>query len=341
MDPKVAIIIPVYNAKKFMKDCLKNCINQTFEDLEIIVVDDKSTDNTVEIVQSVMKEDDRIRLIQLEENRRQGYARNVAVEQAKADYVMFLDVDDAYRDNCVEEMYNKITADDADMTICKFDTVDDETGLINQNQADLQLYTNFAYVDKKYHDGFNYKDLPNSEIFNKANVIWDKIYKKSFLLDNNIKFPAGMFCEDDVFSFTTIFKAKKITVLDKSLIFYRINRVDSSSNLQDRTGFDCFRMYELVRNLLWELNIYYKYQYDFMMFQLYSFLFFYKYVNPKYKKEFFYKMKKELMAYIGVLDCKSYKDRDAYFYDMLEIILKNNYYLFEIKKHFVNKKYGK
>ena len=78
MNPKVSIIIPVYNARLFIKECLVNCMNQTFEDIEIIVVDDKSTDNTVDLVKAVMREDSRIKLIELDKNYRQGYATRIS-----------------------------------------------------------------------------------------------------------------------------------------------------------------------------------------------------------------------------------------------------------------------
>lgn len=326
MNPKVSIIIPVYNARLFIKECLVNCMNQTFEDIEIIVVDDKSTDNTVDLVKAVMREDSRIKLIELDKNYRQGYARNIAIEQSTVDYIMFLDVDDAYTNDCVEQMYNKISADDADMTVCKFATIDDNTGVLSQKHE----FQNYADLPQKFHNGFCYKDVVPYDLFDKCNVVWDKIYKKSFLIDNDIKFPGGMFCEDDVFSFRAIFRAKKVTVLEKSLVFYRVNRATSSSNLKDRTTFDCFKMYEMIKNDLLEQCIFFKLENAFMHYHIFSFMFFYKAVNPKYRKEFFERMKKELSIYEGFLSDKYNKTSDPETYKVLQSILTNNYYTFQI-----------
>lgn len=326
MKPCVSIIIPVYNAKKFIKECLVNCINQTLENIEIIVVDDKSTDNTVEIIKAVMREDKRIKLIELEENHRQGYARNIAIEQAEADYILFLDVDDAFTNDCAEQMYNKIKADNADMTVCKFATIDDNTGKLSYKHE----FQNYADLPVKLHNGFCYKDCVPLDLFDKCNVVWDKIYRKSFLIDNDIKFPGGMFCEDDVFSFKAIFRAQKVTVLDKCLVFYRVNRKDSSSNLKDRTTFDCFEMYKMIKEDLMHQCIFFKLENAFMHYHIFSFLFFYKAVNKRWQKEFFEKMKAELSIYEGFLDNKYNQTSDTETYKVLSSILKNNYYSFEI-----------
>ncbi len=323
---EVSIIIPVYNAKKFIKECLVNCMNQTFEDIEIIVVDDKSTDNTVEIIKSVMKEDSRIKLIELDKNYRQGYARNIAIEQAQSDYIMFLDVDDAYTNDCVEQLYKKISEDDADMTVCRFATIDHNTGKV----ANEHEFNNYANLPVKLHNGFNWKDCVPLDLFDKCNVVWDKIYKKSFLKEKDIKFPGGMFCEDDVFSFRAIFRAEKVTVLNKSLVYYRINRKDSSSNLKDRTTFDCFAMYKMIKEDLQNQCIFFKLENAFMHYHIFSFLFFYKAVNKIYQKEFFDRMKQELSIYEGFIDDKYNMVSDPGTYKVLNSILKNNHITFEI-----------
>ena len=338
MSPKVSIIIPVYNAKKFIKECLVNCMNQTFEDIEIIVVDDKSTDNTAELVKAVMREDSRIKFIQLEENHRQGYARNIALEQAEGEYIMYLDVDDAYTNDCVEQMYNKISADDADMTVCKFYTIDHNTGKLEAEHE----FQNYADLPVKLHNGFCYKDCVPLDLFDKCNVVWDKIYKKSFLLENDIKFPGGMFCEDDVFSFRAIFRAKKVTVLNKRLVYYRVNRNTSSSNLKDRTTFDCFNMYKMIKEDMLNQCIFFKYENAFMHYHIFSFMFFYKAVNKCYKMEFFNKMKKELSIYTSFIEDKFNMHQDPVTYNVLAGILNNNYFSFEFHRFIQkmkNKKY--
>lgn len=329
--PKVSIIIPVYNAKNFIEKCLENCMNQTFKDIEIIVVDDKSTDNTVFLVKSFMEKDNRIKLIELDKNYRQGYARNVAVKKSESDYIMFLDVDDAYENTCVEEMYNKISADDAEMTVCKFYTLEHSTGEVLKEHE----FKNYANISENLYNGFSYKDLVPIDIFNKCNVVWDKIYKKTFLTENDIQFPAGMFCEDDVFSFRAIFRAKKISVLDKYLVYYRVNRSDSSSNLGDKTTFDCFKMYEMIKKDMFQQGLFYKFEDAFLLYYVNSFLFFYKSVHKKFKKEFFEKMQKELLKYQGYLENQQNKINDPILYKRLELILKNNFYIYEIK-NFLN-----
>ncbi len=328
---KVSIIIPVYNEKKFVKNCLVSCMNQTLEDIEIIVVDDKSTDNTVEIVKDIMREDSRIKLIELDKNYRQGYARNIAIEQATSDYIMFLDADDSYDKTCAEKLYNKIVEDDADMTVCKFATIDHKTGKVSFKKYEAG---NYAYFDKKFHSGFCYSDINPVELLEKCNVVWDRIYKKSFLIENDIKFPGGMFCEDDVFALKAAFRAKKISVLNECLIYYRINRPTSSSMLKDRTTFDCFKMYKMVKENIKEQGIYYKMEEAFMHYHVYSFLFFYQRVNRLYKREFFNRMQEELSVYEGFIEDFYNKEASADLYNKLYMILRNNFFMFELKSFF-------
>ncbi len=325
--PKVSVIIPVYNAEKFVKQCLKSCTAQTLQDIEIIVVDDKSTDNTVSLVKNFVLKDNRIKLIELPQNKKQGYARNIATEQAEADYVMFLDVDDKYEPDCVEKMYNKIVQDNADMTVCRFKTINNK----NENISDKQYLKNLTDIPKSLYSGFSYKDLPPQTIFETCNAVWDKIYKKSFLTDNDIKFPVGMYCEDDVFSVKAFFLAKKISVLNEALIYYRINRLDSTNNVRNEDAFDCFKMMEYIQKDLKNMDIPYIYKHVFIIYKVSFLINSYNSIKRKYKKQFYIKMQGELYQYKTLLE-KQKVNKKNLFYNRLNLILSNNYYMYEIKK---------
>lgn len=334
MYPKVSVIIPVYNASNFISSCIKNCLEQTFAETEFIFVDDKSTDNTIELIKPYAEAyPDKIRLIELPENKKQGNARNIGIENAKGDYIMFLDADDKYSISCVKKMYNKIIQDNSEMVVCKFLAIDDKT----EDVVPEHCFSNFANIPEVYHTGFCHKDLPRYMIFDKSNVIWDKIYKKSFLIDNDIKFPVIDVCEDDVFSFKTLFRAKKITVLNENLYYYRINRKNSSCNLKNRNPFECFRMYELIKQDLTDLQLFDMYQQSHihMKYHLYSFLFFYNSVNLIWRKEFFYKMQKELLIYQDYLNNADNKSNDLKTYELLSLIIKTKFYYLFVIKYFI------
>ncbi|MGN0006421.1 MAG: glycosyltransferase family 2 protein [Candidatus Gastranaerophilaceae bacterium] len=324
--PYVSIIIPVYNASKFIKSCLENCLSQSLDNIEIIVIDDKSTDNTRDLVIEVSQKDNRVKLIALNENRKQGYARNIGMEQAKSDYIMFLDVDDSYAPDCVEKMYKKITKDNADMTVCKFFLIEDGVDITMEK---IDFCTNFATVPKLLQNGYCYKDFTDKiDLFNRRNVIWDKIYKKSFLVENDIKFPLGMFCEDDVFTFRAVFRAKKISILDERLVYYTVSRKNSSSNLKDRTKFDCFRLFHYLKEDLNKLGLTEIIDNEYMRFEVYSVLHFYDKVGLLYKYEFFKTMQKEFLQYKPYIDNPLNRRSDCRTYTIIDTVLNSNFIKF-------------
>ena len=104
--PKISIIIPVYNVEKYLEQCLKSVINQTFKDIEIICINDGSTDNSLEILEAFQKQDERIKIIN-KQNEGQGIARNEGLKVAKGEYISFIDPDDWVAQGMYEFLYNK------------------------------------------------------------------------------------------------------------------------------------------------------------------------------------------------------------------------------------------
>ena len=106
--PQISVIIPVYNVEKYLRQCLDSVINQTFKDIEIICVDDCSTDTCLNILEEYAKKDNRFKIIRLNQNSKQGYARNRALEIAQAPFIMFLDSDDYLNEDAIEILYKSI-----------------------------------------------------------------------------------------------------------------------------------------------------------------------------------------------------------------------------------------
>lgn len=292
---KVSIIIPVYNAEKHLKNCIENCKKQSFDDIEIIFINDGSTDKTAEIIAETVKKDHRFRLISLDKNFHQGYARNIGLANASGEYIVFFDVDDEYSPQFVEKMYNKITQDKADMTACKFKVVTEKGNIVEKHE--FGMFTDFP---KKLYDGFNHSKIKQTrELFNKANVVWDKIYNRNFLLKNNIKFPTDNFYKEDViFTFRCLFRAKKISILDEFLYTYKINSIKyNDAKFQKDEIFDCFEMFSTIAKDLKELQLFDKYSYAFMNWEIYSLQFYYKILEQRYHEEFFRKLQKSYSKY--------------------------------------------
>ena len=126
MKPLVSVIIPVYNVEKYLHQCLNSLITQTLKDIEIICVDDGSTDSSWRILQEFAQKDNRV-IIHQQHNLHAGVARNNGLKIAKADYVMFLDSDDFFESNMLEDLYNQIIKEGSDAAICGFYNYDNKT----------------------------------------------------------------------------------------------------------------------------------------------------------------------------------------------------------------------
>lgn len=295
---KVSVIIPVYNAENCISNCIENCKNQTFSDFEVIFVDDCSQDKSAEIITEKIKDDKRFHLIKLNENHRQGYARNIGLKHAQGDYVMFFDADDDYASDFIEKMYKKIVHDGADVTACKFSVINEKTGEIEQNH-DFSMFSDFP---KNLHDGFHYTDVPSVlDLFNKSNTIWDKIYNRKFLEENNIDFPTNLFNkEDDVFALRTMFLAKKISVLDETLYHYKIDPEKYDGKFQKEAIYDCFLMFDIIRNDLEQMGLLEKLYFSFMKYEVFTLKYYYGMLEQKDHKDFFKKLQKSYEKYKNV-----------------------------------------
>lgn len=220
--PKVSIIIPFNNVEAYIEECLKSVVNQTLSDIEIILVNDASRDSSVEIVKKFVEKDKRIKLIELEEQKGQGYARNRALEIASGEYIGFVDSDDFIRYDMFETLYNNASVKNTDITMCQASEYDDITGrYIESDYYSLSVLSKFAA------DVFSARDS-KAEVSDINVVIWNKIYKKEYLDKIGEKFPEGFIYEDLPFFFGTYLPAERISIVWKKLYFYRINRKNST-----------------------------------------------------------------------------------------------------------------
>lgn len=178
---KVSVIIPVYNVEKLLKRCLDSVLNQTLKDIEIICVNDGSTDNSSLILEEYKKFEN-IKIIN-QKNSGLSVARNTGLKYASADYVAFLDSDDFVDSDFYEKLFNSIEKEKADIACASIVRESDrkKTYLINYKQVEVALNTK---------DRFMLADCP------KHNFVWNKLYKKELIDKNNLKFVPGMIYED-------------------------------------------------------------------------------------------------------------------------------------------------
>ena len=241
---KVSIIIPVYNVEKYIYDCVDRVLTQTLQDIEIILVDDGSCDNSGKICDDYAKKDKRVKVIH-QVNGKQGKARNEGVKIATGEYIGFVDGDDCISSYMYEELYNKAKATDADIVMCDY----------YRFLGPGRVSSKKSRIDKIFlkKDVFNMNSLPytlNRRNFFCIAVCWNKLFKRDFYL-KNLKFPENIIFEDSPVMFDAFVKAEKISVVNKKLYYYRVNRQDSSSVSKDGKVLDLFKSGNLtLDNLL-------------------------------------------------------------------------------------------
>ena len=204
-EPKISIVIPVYNVEKYLRECLDSVINQTLRDIEIIIVDDGSTDNSGKICDEYASFDNRIKVIH-QKNKGLGEARNEGLKFVKAQYIGFVDSDDYIDLDFYEKLYNAAIKNESEITVARI----------------KNFYKNKQFVDLFYN-------LTDTSICLKS-IVWDSLYKKDFLTENNIKFPKDRIFEDVLFTYKVNCFVKKRFFYVDTVYYRRRDRKDSILN---------------------------------------------------------------------------------------------------------------
>lgn len=244
----VSVIIPVFNAEKYISTCIESLISQSYSDFEIICVDDGSTDNSPRILQQYMSMDPRIKIIE-QKNQFAGNARNTGMEVASGKYCMFLDVDDFFEKNMIELQVRQIERDHADICICDADIYDDQAGTFRKSEWLLAK----SYIP---HVPFNREEIKDHIFFIKTPVAWNMIISSAFIKEHALKFQETKNTNDLYFTYAALNLAQKITVVDMVLVHYRIG---TGSNLQsgnDKSPLDFCRAFLKLKELLIEKGIF-------------------------------------------------------------------------------------
>ncbi len=220
---EVSIVIPVYNMSKCLSQTLDSLISQTYKNIDLICINDGSTDDSLAILNSYAERDGRIRVYS-QKNAGQGQARNYGLSLAQGDYVMLLDADDLYDAQFVEKMVKRADETEADIVVCRCNELDDSTGRMRR-----ALWTAKA-EQIPVKDPFNVNDMADYIFTAFVGWPWDKLYKRSFLEAHDLRFPDLENSEDLHFVFLALVKASRISFLDEVLITHRIGRAGSVSN---------------------------------------------------------------------------------------------------------------
>lgn len=234
MKKLISIIIPIHNSEKFISRCLNSIISQTYKDIEVILINDGSTDDSAEICEKYAREDSRIKIIHQD---RQGVskARNVGLQHSNGEYILFVDSDDFIESNMCKNLLTKINRDNCDMVFCRYNIVKNEQK-IKVNEINLQSLVNDLNIKYLFYRSSQIKISEGVESIY-GNVIgstWRILYKKELL--SNLKFDENITYMEDVVFLLNIFRMRhiKIGLLDE----YLYNYVFNESSITNARGFD-------------------------------------------------------------------------------------------------------
>ena len=220
MIPKISLIVPVYNVEKYISKALDSVFNQTFNGIEIICVDDCSTDGSLDILKDYKekaKSQSNItdfKIIELKENKGQGHARNLALTEATGDYVMYLDPDDWYETDAFEKVYNQIVKNNNDFVCFDFYIYYDS---INKRKV---CHNRIKPIEKVINlPNIRIRDLDANVVV--SNYCWAAIFKRDFLLKNDIVFSETIRGEDHPFVIKTFMASDSVSWITEPLYNYR------------------------------------------------------------------------------------------------------------------------
>ena len=236
--PKVSVIVPIYNVEKYLEKCINSLLEQTLEDIQIILVNDGSKDSSGEIAKKYQADNPNKTIYVEKENGGLSDARNYGLKYATGDYVAFLDSDDYIEKNAYKEMYEKAINENADYVECDF---------IWEFPDKLKIDKQYPYNNKK-------------EMLSFVRVVaWNKLIKRKMITENNLEFPKGLRYEDVEFTYKLIPFINKFVYVDKPFIHY-VQRNGSIANVQNERTAEIFTILDDVVKFYKEKNIYEEYK---------------------------------------------------------------------------------
>ena len=254
--PKVSILIPIYNTEKYLRECLDSVISQTLEDIEIICVNDGSTDGSLDILNRYERQDNRVHVITIKNQG--GVARNEGMHLAQGEYITFLDSDDFFEPCFIEELYKKAKNDSLDVAVCRCDQYDNSTG--NYIPADFSIRQEL--LPKK--EVFNIKDVEKDFFHLFVWWPWDKLYRREFIAEHQLRFQSLRSTDDLFFVCTAVLLAERVGVSEDVWVHHRINNPASVSNTREKSFDDFITALLELREFLVKKNLFKALQIDFI-----------------------------------------------------------------------------
>ena len=219
----VSVVIPLYNAEKYIAEGLESLLNQTFQYFEVIVVDDCSTDSSCEVVEIYIPKffGGRLRLLHMPANSGSAPARNKGFLVSRGEYIFFMDADDVITETALEEMYTLAKDYSADVVYCekfyKLSFSEEHVSVVNWQTGNL--------VDKPTFESENLAERVQAVLNMRYNIMpWCKLVRRNLMIEHNIYFPACKISDDDIWTFGLVFYAKKFLRVPNFCYIYRLRK---------------------------------------------------------------------------------------------------------------------
>lgn len=266
---KVSIIVPVYNTSKYLSRCIDSIINQTLDDIEIIIINDGSTDESHKIIEKY--KDLRIKYYK-RKNFGIGSSRNFGISKSSGEYICFVDSDDYLNSFFCEEMYNKCSKDNLDMCICDY----------------------YHYIEnKQLMESYELLNFENTNLEDSPKLLIDinlsccnKLYNRKLIVENNIQFPDNLKYEDISYVIKALMASKKIGKVNIPLYYFMVHD-NAQMEIIDERMFDIFKILDIVYDELKDIEVLRKYLSYLIVNKVTTYILWQKYQkNRKIKNEF-------------------------------------------------------
>ena len=242
MYSKVSVIIPVYNVEDYLSQCLNSVINQTLKEIEIICINDCSTDNSLNILREFALKDTRIKIIDLKQNKGVSTARNVGLDLAKGEYIYLIDSDDWLDDNYLETMVKKIEEVNSNILI--------NANFVNEyTDKQKKLYSKFDFLKNNF-------EIFNSKIVQRffPPVIWTRLYKRAYIEQYRFRFPQVKCGAEDIYFAYACDLMQEQSYIFKGPYHHYFQHSSSAMHKKER-GYYYFESFKLLYNFLTKQNV--------------------------------------------------------------------------------------
>ncbi len=288
---KVSVIVAVYNTEKYLRQCLSSIAAQTLHEIEILCINDGSTDGSLAILNEFASSDNRFKIFTKEnEGLGAASARNYGLERATGKYISILDSDDWFSPDMLERAYQKAENTEAEIVVFGGVEYDELQG----SKKRVASILNCAVIPSKII--FNYKDCFRQIFQLSQGMAWNKLYRRTFLTKTNVKFQKVQFTDDAYFTFAHMVLAEKISVINEDFVYYRVHAGSSQTDKLSNYPDAAFIPYVSLREKLIQAHIYADVEQSFINCAVTFFRYFYDsireytaltYLHEKYRKEIF------------------------------------------------------